>query len=234
MAPSNSDCVKSVHRGIEHLSFEDWVYFVFDHPGEGPEWYWGDEAPFWNAPAELTATYVTRLFEAPLPALEGFRDAELNRGLNYMISPGLGEHMRCLDDSYVPLAVRLRCVRSCQSLFRKLLLPRCSRHLSHRDEPGRSPLNAVCYMWWDTMPVYGGPLLADREALQLAALETMAEILRFDSVACQESALHGLGHWHRMFPQAVESAIDGYLALYPDARPELLTYARGARCGCVS
>ena len=83
------------------------------------------------------------------------------------------------------------------------------------------------------MPVYGGPLLADRQPLQLAALETMAEILQFDSIACQESALHGLGHWHRMFPQAVESAIDEYISLHPEARPELLTYARSARCGCV-
>jgi len=45
----------------------------------------------------------------------------------------------------VPLAARLRCVQACGSLFRKLFLPRCSPHLSHRDEPGRSPLNAVCY-----------------------------------------------------------------------------------------
>src|SRR6266550_4979755 len=82
--------VKSVHRVIDYLSFEDWVYFVFDHPAEGPEWYRGNEAPFWNAPAELTPKYITRLFESPLPALEGFRDAELNMGLNYLISPGLG------------------------------------------------------------------------------------------------------------------------------------------------
>jgi hypothetical protein len=165
--------------------------------------------------------------------LEGFHDAELNMGLNYLISPGLGEHMLCLDDPSVPLAARARCVRSCESLFRKLILPRCSSHLSHREEPGRSPLNAVCYMWWDVMPVYGGPVLADRQALYLVALETMAKILKFDSLACQESALHGLGHWHRIFPQRIESLIDEFLWLHANARPELLTYARSARCGCV-
>jgi hypothetical protein len=225
--------IKRVPRGIDHLGFEDWVYFVFDRPAEGPQWYWGDEAPFWNAPAELTATYVTKLFEEPFPALEGFRDPELNMGLTYLISAGLGEHMRCLDEPSVPLAIRLRCVGSCESLFRKLLLPRCSPHLSHSGEPSRSPLNAVCYMWWDTMPVHGGPVLAERHALQLAALETMARILRLDSLACQESALHGLGHWHSVFPEPVESLVDDFLSLHPNARPELLTYARGARCGCV-
>ena len=90
-------------------------------------------------------------------------------GFNYLISPGLGEHMRCLDDPSVPLAARLRCVQACESLFRKLLLPCCSLHLSHLDEPGRSPLNTVCYMCWDIMPVYGGPRLEDRHALHRAS-----------------------------------------------------------------
>ena len=81
-----------------------------------------------ECPAALTAEYVTRLFEDPVPALKGFPAAELNMGLNYIITPGLGEHMFCLDDPTVPLPARLRCVRACESLFRKLLLPRCSPH----------------------------------------------------------------------------------------------------------
>ena len=81
-------------------------------------------------------------------------------------------------------------------------------------------------MWWDIMPVYGGPVPQDRAALHRAALETMAAILKFDSVACQESALHGLGHWRSDFPAEIESLIDEFLRLNPDARPELRTYAR--------
>jgi hypothetical protein len=46
------------------------------------------------------------LFAEPMPVLERFRDAELNMGLNYLISPGPGEHMRCLDDPSVPLGTR--------------------------------------------------------------------------------------------------------------------------------
>jgi hypothetical protein len=209
------------------------VNFIFYHPGERPEWYWDVDAPFWSGPLTLTAAYVTRLFEQLLPTLGCFSDAALNRGLNYLISPGLGEHMRCLDEPSLALAVRERCVRSCGALFRKLLLARCTPHLSHRDEPGRSPLNAVCYMWWDIMPVYGGPVPGDRQTLQVAALETMADILQLDSLACQESALHGLGHWHRTFPERVESLIDAFLSRHANARPELLAYARAARCGCV-
>ena len=96
-----------------------------------------------------------------------------------------------------------------------------------------SPLNAVCYMWWDIMPVYGDPRLEDRYALHRAALHVMATVLDFESLACAESALHGLGHWHRAYPERVEGLIDGFLATHSGARPELLTYARSTRYGCV-
>ena len=150
-----------------------------------------------------------------------------------MISPGLGEHMLCLDEPALPIAMRVWCVRACESLFRKLLLPRCSPHLSHCDWHGAAPLNSICYMWWDIMPVHGGPQEDDRRALHAAALETMRAILQMDSVACQESALHGLGHWHTAFPEETERMIDAFVRSHPHTRPELLTYARGARCGCV-
>jgi hypothetical protein len=81
-------------------------------------------------------------------------------------------------------------------------------------------------MWWDVMPVYGGPRLNDRRALHRAALDVMATI-------CAESALHGLRHSHGAFPKVVEGLIDGFLATHSDARPELLAYARSARCGYV-
>ena len=73
-----ADEVNRVHRSIAHLSFADWVYFIFDHPAEGPHWYSANDAPFWNGPSALTAEYVSRIFEEPWPALEGYRDAELN------------------------------------------------------------------------------------------------------------------------------------------------------------
>jgi hypothetical protein len=220
-------------KPIDYLSFEQWAYFIFDHPVEGPAWHADPDAPYWNGPAGLTAEYVTRLFEDPAPVLEGLTDAEVNNGLWYLISPGLGEHMLCLDEQSLSIETRVRCVRSCESLFRKLFLPRCSSHLSHRDEPGAHPLNSVCYMWWDILPVYGGPRPEDRAVLNEAALDTMVAVLEMGSLACQESALHGLGHWHSSFPLRTEALIDRFVADHQHARSELLTYAKSARCGCV-
>jgi hypothetical protein len=219
--------------GITYLPFEDWLYFIFDHPATGPEWYADPAAPYWDAPSALTAQHLIRLFEDPCPALAGFTDAELNKGFWYLISPGLGEHMLCLDDPGVPIEDRVRCVRSVESLFRNLFVPRCSPHLSHRDWANAAPLNSICYMWWDIMPVYGGPSPDDRGALHSAAVETMTSILQLGSVACQESALHGLGHWRAYNPEQIESVIDAFMVDHAEAHPGLLAYARNARCGCI-
>jgi hypothetical protein len=94
-------------------------------------------------------------------------------------------------------------------------------------------MNVTCYMWWDLLPLAGAPGDPAHVALDRAALDVMAETLALDAIACQESALHGLGHWHAAYPAPVEATIDRFLAARPDARPELVAYARSARGGCV-
>jgi len=61
----------------------------------------------------------------------------------------------------------------------------------------------------------------------------MARILGFKSLACQESALHGLGHWQRDHDRQVCAIIDCFLEAHLDLDPRLVTYANAARCGCV-
>jgi hypothetical protein len=119
------------------------------------------------------------------------------------------------------------------AFFDRMFAPRCTPHLSHLDEPGAGILNVRCYMWWDTFPSIGlpdDPHLAD---LHQAAFESLQNILAKDWLACRESALHGLGHWHGVRAAAVHAIIDGLIAGNPQARPELLTYAHAARTGCI-
>jgi hypothetical protein len=61
----------------------------------------------------------------------------------------------------------------------------------------------------------------------------MARTLRLASEACRESALHGLGHWHRAHPDRATTIIDAWLAGDPCISPELRQYALSARRGCV-
>lgn len=215
------------------LPFDDWVRHLFDHPGTGPEWWWGPEAPFWQGPAALTIAHVTRLFDDPLPALSAYDDDQLNRGFWYLISNGASDCMFALSDASVPIADRERCLRSFATVFRTLFATRCTPHLSHRDEAGASPLNLVCYMWWDLLPFGGAPSDRTRTPLDVAALAVMADVVALDAIACQESALHGLGHWHDAYPRQVEDLVDRFVAAHPNARPELVSYAQSARSGCV-
>ena len=64
-------------------------------------------------------------------------------------------------------------------------------------------------------------------------LGVMKQVLALDSVACQESALHGLGHWQMDYPECVRNAIDEFLARSKDARSELLAYAERVRTGYI-
>jgi len=86
-------------------------------------------------------------------------------------------------------------------------------------------------MWWDEFPCIALAGDPDLPQLHNAALGTMETILGLESLACQESVLHGLGHWQSQYPTEVAAIIDRFLARQPNDR--IVNYANAARCGCV-
>ncbi|MBP0116549.1 hypothetical protein JWS04_36965, partial [Bradyrhizobium vignae] len=58
----------------------------------------------------------------------------------------------------------------------------------------------------------------DLPTLHDCALQTMDRIL-FKSIACQESALHGLGHWHRDYREKVSHIIDRFCEAHSGIDP---------------
>jgi hypothetical protein len=221
-------------NALTALTFEAWIEHAFSHEVRKYQnaWYFDAGCDTWNGPAWLSVEYLTRLFEDPAPALAYFSDAQIAQGLHYLIDSGAGGVALALGDAAVPLADRERCVRAIYALFSELFAPKCTPHLSHLDGPNASrsdeagDLNGVCYMWWDVFAT--GTL-----DLTAATLQTMERILSLDSIACRESALHGLGHWRAYDERAVEAIIDAFLKRHPALRPELATYAKAARSGCV-
>jgi hypothetical protein len=218
---------------IRELSFDDWVRHVFDHDPSGRQWWFEEGAPFWAGPADVTVAYMTRLFEDPGPPLAPYDDVQLDEGFWYLVSNGASDCMLALTDGSVPIRARARCLRATATVFRRIYAPRCTPHLSHIDEPGAGPLNLSCYMWWDLLPVSPAPDDGARRPLDVAALDAMRDVLGLDAVACQESALHGLGHWQAAYPDAVGDIVDAFLAAAPDRHPDLVRYAQSARVGCV-
>lgn len=215
-------------------TFERWVDWVFDHPVQDRAWHWEDVE--WLEPSpEIACEYMTRLFENPGPPLERFDDAQVGQGLNLLVSNSCSNHFFGFLNAEVPLEKRLRGLRSIGTLYAELFEKRCTPHLSHIDEPGAGPLNGVCYMWWDTAPIYGGWKGDGAEKIVPACLDVMEGCLRLENPACHEGALHGLGHFknYSHIEPRCQKIIDGFLGRRGTLREELRSYAMSARNGCV-
>jgi len=215
-------------------TFEDWLTYCFDHPVSDPEWHFDIDAPTCDLSAETTVEYLTRLFTTSQKYLDRFSDDQLNQGLWYLASPSCSDTMFCLVDVSIPEAERIACVRAMQCLYANLFASRCSDITSNGTAHvgDRSALNSVCYMWWDILPIHGKPEDPNRVKLDDAILTLLEDCLAISSQACQESALHGLGHWASSYPARVKSSIQRYLAA-SQVSQLLRNYALAAEVGNV-
>jgi hypothetical protein len=222
-------------KPLTDLTFEQWLMFVFDHPVDESklEWYWDINADWWDGPNTTTIQFLTQAFENSTEVFQLFTDAEVNQGLWYLVSNACSNHILSLLDFSVPWKHRQHCIRSMISLYQNCFASRCTPHLSHIDEPEAGPLNRVCYMWWDIIPIYGMPNDKVRTDMDQEILHVMEATLQLDSVACRESSLHGLGHWQLYYPTQVQNIIDAFLQKHTNLRDELRSYALQARRGYV-
>lgn len=228
-----------------HLSFEQWITYVFDHPVLAPgalNWYHDSnyDGEWWDTSnyPQTTLAYLTTLFEGAPGILTPFSDAQVKQGLWFLIDNSCSDHMFTLLNPAIPWIERKRCLSSMLTLFEDYFAPRCSAHLSHLDtleaDTGNiNPLNMVCYMWWDLLPIYGKPEEPDRKEFDAACLKLMRLTLDLDSDACRENALHGLGHWALVYPVEARAIIDAWLARHQEVTGDLKAYALAARRGRV-
>lgn len=222
-------------KDLTNLTFEQWIAYVFDHPAADLDhaWFWEPERDWWKEDPDQVIPFLTQAFEHAAEVFEPYSDAQLNQGLWFLVSTACSSHMLALLDESVPWQAIQRCIASIHPLFEQCFARRCTPHLSYIDEPGASPLNLVCYMWWDLMPIYGRPDLPARRELDEAILSVMQSTLQLDSIACRESALHGLGHWQRAYPERVGEIINEFSMRQPDLPEKLREYMINAFVGYV-
>jgi hypothetical protein len=177
--------------------------------------------------------FLTQAFENAAEVFQPYTDAQLNQGLWFIASNACSNHMFALMDESVPWPARQRCIYSIHQLYEQCFAKRCTPHLSHIDEPGAGPLNMVCYMWWDIIPIHGKPTDPARKEFDQTILQVMDSTLQIDSIACRESALHGLGHWQHEYPEQIGEIINRFSMSHRNLRKELETYMMNAFTGYV-
>ena len=214
-------------------SYDTWIAHCFDHAVTPQAWYTAPDAPEWDAPAALTLDYLTRLFNSPVESVGRFSDAQLNQGFWYLASSSFSDHMYVLVDATLPEAARLACLGAMKQLFGQLFAARCTNRPSHGAAADElSELNKICFMWWEVLPLHGEPNDPRRIKFDQAVLALQRDTLAMESLACQESALHGLGHWSYYYRTKVRPMIEAYLDGMPD-HAALRAYAQLAADGKV-
>jgi hypothetical protein len=198
---------------------------LFDHPVTDPPWDQDADCDSAGLVPQLAVAYATRLFENAGELLAPYPDAQVNSGLWFLIGESTSP-LYALRDAAIPVDERLCCIQAIATVFRQCFEPRCTPHLGHLDESGAGALNTVCYMWWDIFPV--GRWEAAPSEIASSCLSVMEATLRLPSVACQESALHGLGHWSRYYKERCQRIISAFLLGHAELRPELREYASKA------
>lgn len=217
------------------LTFEDWLEHAFGREirFQRLPWFLDSDALWWNPKPQTAIAFLTRLFHSPAMLTERFSDAQIAQGLTYLLDTGAVGDNGWFYSSEVPAAARKACIAATFNLFSEIFQPRCAPVLGHLSKVRSTPLNAIAYMFWEVFPCVALPGDEHWAELQLETLAVMERILSLDSIACVESALHGLGHAHATYPAQTEQIIDRYLAGERRAGAELAGYAQAARCGCV-
>lgn len=220
-------------RALTDLSFEQFVEFQFGHEirAHGNAWHFDTDGDWWWPEPRTGIAYLTRLFSAGPSALQWFSDAQIAQGLTGLINTMAVGDQPWMRDPVTPIEERAAVWDAVARFFAEVLAPGCSPTLGHLSEEGR-PLNGVTYMWWESFPGFANPDDPGRNLVDQAELACLRAVLAIDSAACQEAALHGLGHWARREPRC-EAIIDAYLAEGRAIRPELIAYAQAALGGCI-
>lgn len=228
------------------VTFDEWLKWAFDHPvvAEGGKEWWQqlpdeDEGGIWlDRPPERSLAFATKLFENPLSYLSSYSDAQIGHGLWFIVYRTCSKHFDGLVNPRVDLDLRTRCIRSLENVSRELFATRCSENVRWNYT---NPLDQICYMLWDLvvsdadfakLNLDGTYQIVRDPEIDREFLDTLGRIVGMPNVACQQSALHGLGHLVR-YAKLGSDVIQQYLDHQPNVRSDLREYAQRALVGRI-
>jgi hypothetical protein len=216
---------------MESIGFDQWLAYLFDHEVTKEPWYWNELNPIFLPPAQFI-DYGTRLFLNSGQSLAQYSDGQVNHGLWRLISNNFSDEIFALRNEKVPRSDRLNFLHAIYTLNKDCFSVRCAPHLSHLDKTGTpdfvSPLNSICYMWWDIFVIYGerNPSI---EELNDACISVMDQCLQLPNIAVKEGALHGLDHFSLYYPETCRQIISEFVSAQKTVNAALLQYAEKAK-----
>ncbi|MBK0397934.1 hypothetical protein H0I76_01925 [Limibaculum sp. M0105] len=211
---------------------DEWLMAILTRPATVDDYFFTPDIDPPHATEAEFADHLAWLLDAPGAHMAPYDDLSVAAGLRWIFDSSEPLMFRCIGAPGVTQDTRIAIAAGLVPLFSEVIAPRCPQSLGHRSEDG-GPLALTAYMFFDLIWIDPPGFPAEAEALDAAMIEAMGAILALPHAACQEAALHGLGHWHDRAPGRASALIDDYLAGDRAARPELVVYARAARTGCV-
>lgn len=210
-------------------SFDGFVKSIFSRPVCTPEWYWQEE---WICPdAENLFIYMKKLYSFPDVVLNSYSDSQIEQGIQFMNSAAISDCHRLLCLPTANLIDRVEVIESFKIFFEKIYLIKCTNVSTFLGDAEINPLNNSCFMWWDISPL----IASNENEIIDACLRVMRDCLYMPNLACQESALHGLGHL-RDYPeweQECKNIILDFMQSDNANLPVLKGYAHAALIGEV-
>lgn len=223
--------------------FEEFVRLVFDH--DDPRWMWEDDHEAWTIEDDSAkaVAFLTFAFRNTRLLLESYSSEQVSVGIAYLTNNSLSNIPFCLLDEQVPLSDRLACLRSIELIYREFFAFVIPPGLT--SDQAKTEASDVCFMFWDVFPFHSRTknpyTMKDRDVvrrwdehlqIERTCIDVLEWTLAIRHTACEEAALHGLGHWHYGDERRVEGIIDDWLKRVP-ADHVLRPYAKQARRGMV-
>ena len=177
---------------------------------------------------------AARLFRESPTWSRPLSDDALGGALRFAVEQGQAGALDSLHDESVSLSLRAACVTEMLALYRDVLAPRLA-DLRDPDVARRHPpvLASVCTMWWEYVPLGPSPDSTAGVAMDHCVIGVLSLTLALPSVACQWSAVHGLGHWIPGYPEVVGPVLRHFIASSAGASPCLCAYAKLAAAGKI-
>lgn len=164
-------------QDFDNLPFEDWLDFVFDSKWSSDKQEDYVELSNLGGETEVFVKNCIKLFENSAFLLDKFSPEQIEGGFfGFILSPRVSLDWWLWDKNNTP-ELRRKFIFSSVNVFKQIFTKNSFEH--------------SCFMWWDSLRDFGKDKDLQTASLMFVALR---QILEIDSLDCQLSALHGLGH----------------------------------------